>query len=153
MESSRGFRYDGLTVPVQVIVPVERVPWRSIDLSVAGGRCAQTTADGILAEDYAERFDFASPPLLRFTLIRLGVRWHRLLFTHHHILMDGWSMPVLMRELLALYARRGDAGALPRVTPYRDYLTWIAAQDRAAAVAAWSAALSGVEEATLTGVA
>ena len=83
---------------------------------------------------------------MRFTLIRLGADRHRLLLTSHHILMDGWSMPVLVRELLTLYAQRGDATALPRVTPYRDYLAWIAAQDRAAAVAAWRAALAGLEE-------
>ena len=67
--------------------------------------------------------------------------------------MDGWSVPVLVQELLTLYARRGDGGALPRVTPYRDYLAWIAAQDRGAAVAAWSAALSGLEEPTLVAAA
>ena len=47
--------------------------------------------------------------------------------------MDGWSTPVLVQELLTLYAHKGDAAALPRVTPYRDYLRWLAAQDRAAA--------------------
>ena len=59
------------------------------------------------------------------------------MLTNHHILMDGWSTPVLVQELLTLYAHQGNAAALPRVTPYRDYLAWIAAQDRAAAIAAW----------------
>ena len=103
----------------------------------------------ILDEDCAERFDVATAPLLRFTLIRLGADRHRLLFTSHHILMDGWSMPILVQELLTLYGQRGDGGSLPRVTPYRDYLAWLAGQDRAAAVAAWSTALAGLEEATL----
>ena len=58
-------------------------------------------------------------------------------------------MPILVQELLTLYGQRGDGGSLPRVTPYRDYLAWLAGQDRAAAVAAWSAALAGLEEATL----
>ena len=89
----------------------------------------------ILAQDRAERFDLTAAPLLRFTLIRLAADQHRLVLTNHHILMDGWSMPVLVRELLTLYARNGDAAALPRVTPYRDYLAWLAAQDREAAVA------------------
>src|SRR4029450_1717534 len=62
--------------------------------------------------------------------------------------MDGWSLPVLVRELLTLYAHKGDCGALGRVTPYRDYLAWIAAQDRAGAMSAWREALAGVEEAT-----
>ena len=103
----------------------------------------------ILAEDCAERFDLAAPPLLRFTLVGLGAERHRLLFSSHHIVMDGWSMPVLIQELLTLYAQRGDGGSLPRVTPYRDYLSWLAGQDHAAAVAAWSTALAGLEEATL----
>ena len=143
------FRHDNLSRPVQVIVPTVRVPWRSIDLSLLDDAAREQRLTQILAEDCGERFDLAAPPLVRFSLIRLGADHYRLLFTHHHILMDGWSVPVLVQELLTLYARRGDGRALPRVTPYRDYLAWIAAQDRTAAVAAWSAALSGLEEPTL----
>src|SRR5262249_46498770 len=102
----------------------------------------------VLAQDRAERFDVACPPLMRCSLIRLAAEQHRLVLTRHHLLMDGWSLPVLVRELLTLYAHKGDCAALGRVTPYRDYLTWIAAQDRAAAVSAWQEALAGVEEAT-----
>ena len=84
---------------------------------------------------------------MRFTLIRLAADEHRLVLTNHHILMDGWSMPVLVQELLTLYAQqRATPAALPRVTPYRDYLAWIAGQDRAAATAAWQDALAGLEE-------
>ena len=143
------FRYENLSRPVQIILPAVRVPWHNIDLSLLDDTAREQRLAQILAEDCAERFDLAAPPLLRFTLIRLGADRHQLLFTHHHILVDGWSMPVLVQELLTLYAQRGDARTLPRVTPYRDYLAWIAAQDRAAAVAAWSAALAGLEEPTL----
>ena len=52
----------------------------------------------------------AAPPLMRFALIRLAAERHRLLISNHHLLMDGWSAPVLVRELLRLYARqRADA--------------------------------------------
>src|SRR6185295_3171531 len=68
--------------------------------------------------------------------------------THHHLLMDGWSLPVLVGELLRLYAHKGDCAVLPRVTPYRDYLAWMGAQDRAGAISAWREALEGLEEAT-----
>ena len=143
------FRHENLSRPVQIILPATPVPWRSIDLSLLDEAAHDERLPQIFAEDYAERFDFARPPLLRFTLIRLRADRHRLVFTCHHILVDGWSTPVLVRELLTLYAHRGDATALPRVTPYRDYLAWIAAQDRAAAIAAWSEALAGLEEPTL----
>ena len=102
----------------------------------------------ILTQDRAQRFDLAVPPLLRCALIRLAAAEHRLVLTTHHMVMDGWSRPVLMQELLTLYAQRGDAAALPPVTPYRDYLAWLSEQDRGAAVAAWREALAGLEEGT-----
>ncbi len=140
------FQTEGLSRPVQVIVPAAEARWRSIDLSDLDRSQREERLACILAEDRAARFDLAVPPLVRFALIRLGAQEHRLVITNHHILMDGWSMPVLVHELLTLYAQKGDA--LPRVTPYRDYLAWLAAQDRAAAVAAWQEALAGLEEGT-----
>ena len=144
-----GFQHENLSRPVQVIVSSLEPPWRGIDLSEFDEtERAQRLAE-ILAQDRAEHFDLTSPPLIRFTLIRLAAQRHRLVLTSHHILLDGWSMPLLVREVLVLYAHRGDATALPGVTPYRDYLSWIAVQDRAAAQAAWRQALAGIEEPTL----
>ena len=143
------FRHEQLSRPVQVVLSSVQVPFRSIDLSMLDEAAREERWERLLLEDRAERFDLTAPPLLRLTLVRLGADRHRLLFANHHILMDGWSVPVLVQELLTLYAQRGSAAALPRVTPYRDYLAWIAAQDHAAATAAWSAALSGLEEPTL----
>src|SRR6201999_2643134 len=60
---------------------------------------------------------------------------------HHHVLLDGWSMPVLVRELLTLYA----GGTLPPVTPFRDYLAHLASRDRAAAESAWRTALADLD--------
>ena len=101
----------------------------------------------------ATRFDLAAPPLMRFALMRLSVQQHRLVITNHHLLMDGWSAPVLVKELFQLYAGKGDAASgnaavLPRVTPYRNYLSFLAAQDRDSAIAAWQEALAGLGEAT-----
>ena len=79
--------------------------------------------------------------------MRVGAAEHRLVLTNHHLLIDGWSSPVLVQELLALYAA-GAADALPRATPYRDYLAFIAAQDRTAGLAAWREALAGLEAGT-----
>ena len=102
----------------------------------------------ILAEDRIERFDLTCPPLLRCILVRLTPHHCQLVLSSHHILTDGWSTPILMQELLTLYAHGADPAALPRVTPYRNYLAWIAAQDRPAAIAAWQETLAGLEEAT-----
>jgi len=142
------FRHEGLSRAVQIILPRVEVPWRSLDLSSLNASDRAQRLAEILAEGRGERFDLRSPPALRFALIRLSAEEHRLVMTSHHILLDGWSIPVLARELLTLYAQQGDAGVLPRVRPYRDYLAWLAAQDRGAAITAWREALAELEEGT-----
>ena len=143
-----GFRHEGLDRAVQIVVPQAAATWRMLDLSALDEADRAVELARVVAEDRAARFDLAAPPLMRFALIRLAARQHQLVLTNHHLLMDGWSAPVLVRELLELYANGGDAAALPRVTPYRNYLSWLAAQDRASAVAAWREALAGLEEPT-----
>ncbi|MGW2579720.1 condensation domain-containing protein, partial [Streptomyces nondiastaticus] len=125
------FRQRGEGRPVQVIPREVALPWREVDLSGTSDQDPELAR--LLAEDRARRFDPARPPLLRFTLIHTGPDRHHLVFTHHHLLLDGWSLPILMRELFALYAQDGDDTALPPPVPYRTYLTWLTRQDHDAA--------------------
>src|SRR5262249_42109868 len=147
-----GFWHESLGRPVQIIVPKVALPWRRIDLSLLDEAARQRRLADILVQERAERFDLSAPPLLRFTLIRLAAESHRLVLTHHHIFVDGLAIPFLVQEVLAFYAHGGDArwlgDVLPRVTPYRDYLAWIAAQDHGAEIAAWREALAGLSEPT-----
>ncbi|MFG2132155.1 amino acid adenylation domain-containing protein [Streptomyces sp. NPDC048751] len=136
-------------VPVQLIPGEVEPPWNEIDLSALGEPEQRAELDRLLVQERSRRFDPERPPLLRFTLIRLAPGLHRLLFAAHHLLLDGWSAPVLAGELFALYGQRGDASALPPVVPYKEYLTWLAAQDRDSAEAAWRTALAGIDEPTL----
>ncbi|MGX1316330.1 amino acid adenylation domain-containing protein [Streptomyces calvus] len=108
------------------------LPWRETDTT-------GTTLDDVLAADRTEPFDLARPPLLRATLIRDGRR-HRLLLTLHHIVADGWSLAVLLRELLA--AHRDEE--LPEPFDPRPHLAWLAGRDRDAARDAWRRALAGL---------
>src|SRR5882757_541822 len=142
------FLHEELSQPVQVILAEVRVPWQSIDLSRLPVEERQQRWEQIRSEDAQERFDLGRAPLLRFTLVQMGEQQYRLLFTNHHLLLDGWSMPVLLRELFVLYAQRGSDRGLAPVTPYREYLGWLARQDKQAAAQAWSEALSGLEEGT-----
>jgi len=143
-----GFRrtVDGRAVAV---IPREvALPWHDLDLSALAAAERETELARWMDKDRTRRFDLASPPLLRFTLIRLGPARYRLVLLTHHILLDGWSALPLTRELWTLYARRGDATGLPEVTPYREYLEWLAGRDQAAAEAAWRQALAGLEHST-----
>ncbi|WP_308117530.1 non-ribosomal peptide synthetase [Streptomyces anatolicus] len=144
-----GFRPGASGQSLQVIPRELQLPWTEVDLSGLGAQEREAALDRLTADDVARRFDVTRPPLLRFTLIRLGEDEHRLLFTHHHILLDGWSAPLVMGELFELYGRRGDASGMPPVVPYRDYLGWLAGQDREAAEEAWRSVLDGVDEPTL----
>ncbi|MFF2549305.1 amino acid adenylation domain-containing protein, partial [Kitasatospora sp. NPDC058063] len=144
------FRHEGLARPVQLIPHEVELPWTATDLSGHADEAArQAELTRLLAADRGRRFDLARPPLLRFALYRLGEQRHTLVLTKHHILLDGWSMPILVRELFELYGRGGDETALPAVTPYRRYLAWLGDQDADGAREAWRQALAGLEEPTL----
>ncbi|MGV9270946.1 amino acid adenylation domain-containing protein [Kitasatospora sp. NPDC003701] len=119
--------------PVQVVLPTAPVEF-------------STTADpSLIDSERTRRFDPAAPALLRVLLVREAADRHRLVLTNHHILLDGWSMPLLARELFALYT----GAELPDAAPYRDHLARLARQDRAEAGAAWRAALDGLDEPTI----
>ncbi|MFE3293799.1 amino acid adenylation domain-containing protein, partial [Rhodococcus sp. NPDC059234] len=123
------------------------LPWSEIDLSGLDGPEGRERWRELLAADRATPFEMDRAPLLRFTLIRTGAQEHRLLLTHHHILLDGWSTPLLLEELLTLYA--ADREPRAPVGDYRDYLRWLAAQDHASGVEAWRRALAGADGPTL----
>ncbi|MCT4351664.1 amino acid adenylation domain-containing protein [Streptomyces sp. Je 1-79] len=118
---------------VQRIADRTELPWHETDT-------ARTPLEELLRQDRAEGFDLARQPLMRATLIRDGER-HRLLLTLHHIIADGWSVSVLLRELSAAY--QGDA--LPEAPAPRPYLSWLASRDLDAARDAWQRALAGLD--------
>ncbi|MDA2804799.1 non-ribosomal peptide synthetase [Nocardiopsis suaedae] len=112
----------------------------------ASWRFTETAEDAVpalLEAERAARFDLARPPLIRFVLARTAPDRHVLVLTHHHILLDGWSLPLLVRDLMRIYAADGPA-SLPKPAPYRHYLAWLGSRDTAAAQKAWAEALDGV---------
>ncbi|AYG80698.1 Linear gramicidin synthase subunit D [Streptomyces hundungensis] len=137
---------------LQTVAPHARTPWAEADLTALGDEAERTAEIERLTDaDWERGFDLAAAPLLRFTVLRLPGERVRLLWTLHHLLVDGWSMGVLARELFTLYAAGGDPRALPPAPPYRDYFDWLAGQDLPAARDAWRAALEGVTEPTRLG--
>ncbi|MYX27488.1 non-ribosomal peptide synthase, partial [Streptomyces sp. SID8381] len=144
-----GFRTRRNGGAIQVVHRAVELPWREQDLTGAGDEAAREAGlERLCAVDRTERFDLARPPLLRMTLVRLGEERYGLILTCHHILVDGWSTPLLLDELFTLYGRKASPAGLPPVTPYRDYLAWLARQDVPAAERAWRRALDGVGEPT-----
>ncbi|GAB2687148.1 amino acid adenylation domain-containing protein [Nocardia thraciensis] len=125
--------------PRYEIRPDVEVPWRFLDLAESTREEQADAVDRVSAED--ARIDPTVPPLLRITVLHTGVRGAVLLLTHHHALLDGWSVGILMRELSTRY--RG--GELPSPTSFRRFLEWSATRDADAARRAWAHELAGVE--------
>ncbi|MGA5303627.1 amino acid adenylation domain-containing protein [Nucisporomicrobium flavum] len=126
---------------VQVIAADVQVPWREVDLTGDTQRLAE-----VAAEELAQPFDLARPPVLRYALVSLSATEHRLIETMHHLLADGWSYPLVFSDIVAAYHGR----SLPEpVSTFRDHVESVVTRDRDTARAAWRTALDGVEPAML----
>ncbi|MFP2934441.1 condensation domain-containing protein, partial [Pyxidicoccus sp. 3LG] len=113
--------------PVQLIHPPMQVPLPVVDLSALPEGLREDEARRAAQEEARRPFDLMRGPLLRVSLLRLSESRHLLLMTMHHIVSDGWSMGVLVRESAELYAafRAGKASPLPELPlQYADYAVW-----------------------------
>ncbi|WP_409495393.1 amino acid adenylation domain-containing protein [Amycolatopsis sp. cmx-11-12] len=126
---------------VQVVPEAVSLDWRH----------ASVAPDEVAAEcrvELARPFDPATPPLIRFLLLTLGPDEHRLVLTNHHALLDGWSMPLVGRTLLATYAELGGGPTAPVAPPLSEYHRVLGERDPEAALEAWREALAGLDEGT-----
>src|SRR5207344_549050 len=106
-------------------------------LDALPARQQQEAIDSIIAEEASISFDLAKGPLIRGRLLRLSEREHVLLITQHHIVSDGWSVGVLIREFSQLYTAycQGQQDPLPALSiQYADYASWQRAQAQAESV-------------------
>jgi amino acid adenylation domain-containing protein len=123
-------------------VPIElrHSDWRHLDTAAQ-----QRQMERLLAEDRARGVDPALGPLMRLALIQLTEQTHRLVWTEHHLILDGWSVPLVLDDLAVIYAAecRGERASLAPAPGYRTYIEWLANQDREAAETYWRALLAG----------
>ncbi|WP_369273394.1 amino acid adenylation domain-containing protein [Streptomyces sp. R11] len=134
------FRHEHVDRPVQVIPRAVKLPWTETDRTGRTPDGTEAEFARLMAEDRHRRFDPARPPLVRATLVRHD-EGADLLLTFHHILLDGWSLPLLAQDLEALAAGNGE---LSPAAPFKQYLVWLNAQDQVRAEAAWREALGGL---------
>ncbi|MBN1239295.1 MAG: amino acid adenylation domain-containing protein, partial [Gammaproteobacteria bacterium] len=113
--------------PVQIAVARPTLPCSTVDLRPLRPRHADHALARVLATEPRRPFALDAPPLLRVTLIRLGADHHVLLITMHHIVSDGWSVGVLIREAVTLYSAyvAGRPSPLPDLPlQYADFAAW-----------------------------
>ncbi len=134
---------------VQLVLDDVQVPWRTVDMSSEVASSGVTATVPFWREEETRGFVMDTGPLMRFVLVSLGGDRYQLGVTTHHVLIDGWSMPLLMQDLMALYATRGDTSMLPRARSYRSFLEWVGTRDLDASRDAWSHVFDGFDEPTL----
>ncbi|WP_240123977.1 amino acid adenylation domain-containing protein [Streptomyces sp. MUM 136J] len=138
------FHWEGLDKPLQVVHRNPPGALRRHDWSDADADEQEARFERLLAEDRAVGFDPERPPLQRLRLIRLGDRRHGFVWTHHMLLLDGWSVPIVLGDLVRRYrCLLAGAPAPAAPAPYRDYIAWLQRQDMEAAESWWSGALAG----------
>jgi glycopeptidolipid biosynthesis protein len=130
--------------PVQVILADPVTAWRYLDLRGDDRNPAEEIEQQCTAERAAV-CELADRPTFRAALIRTAGNQHRFVLTFHHIVIDGWSLPILLQEIFASYFGQ----RLPAAVPYRSFVSWLSSQDREAAHAAWRGVLDGFETPTL----
>ncbi|GER90134.1 non-ribosomal peptide synthetase [Dictyobacter vulcani] len=140
------FIWEGIDEPVQVVQQIAELPWQELDWRGYSTSVQQSSLDELLANDRQRGFDMKQAPLLRISLLRLAHQEYYLLFTYHHLLLDGWSLAETLREVLITYEAyvQGKEPAL-QITrrPYHDYLLWLQEQDQSAAEQFWRTYLAG----------
>ncbi len=142
------FVHVGAVRPHQIVLERVEVPWHEEDWRACEAADQERLLAEFLTADRSRPFDPAHPPLMRVTLIRTGANVHRLIWTTHHLLVDGWSWPLIFSDLSAFYAPGSTGAALQPACAYREYVKWLAQTDRADDDRFWRAELEGIVDAT-----
>ncbi|MER5267683.1 amino acid adenylation domain-containing protein [Actinosynnema sp. NPDC002837] len=131
--------WEGVRQPLQVVHEHVRVPVTVLDWSRLDEDARAQRLRDLLAEDRAEGIDLTTPPLMRVAIARLSPTSVQVLWTFHHVLLDGWSVFHVLSDVLGEPAER---------RPFRDYVAWTAAQDEDAAREHWRRVLAGFDSPT-----
>jgi non-ribosomal peptide synthase protein (TIGR01720 family) len=132
--------------PLAVVQRRVELPWCVEDWRAVPDADARLAA--LLADDRARGFDMEVAPMMRVALVRHADERWTMVWTQHHLLLDRWSWPIVLREVGASYdaLRRGEMPALRPAVPFRDYVAWLAAQPEDDARAYWAEELAELGE-------
>ena len=136
--------WEGLDAPLQVVQQQVEAPWIEEDWRGFESTERAARLQGWLEEDRRNPFDLVRAPLMRFALFRTGETSYCFVWTQHHLLIDGWSHSLIIREVLAFY--RDPNYRTPRPRPYRDFISWLERQDTEKAEAFWRAHLGDISQ-------
>ncbi|HLO84146.1 MAG TPA: amino acid adenylation domain-containing protein, partial [Nostocaceae cyanobacterium] len=136
--------------PLQVVLKQIDLPWHDCDWQNIPASEQHQRLEELLQKDRYQGFTLNQAPLMRFTLIKLGEDRYQFLWSHHHISMDGWCLPIIVKEVLTFYEayNLGKTPFLSSPRPYQDYIAWLQRQDISQAEAFWQRNLQGLKTPT-----
>src|SRR5262249_7215231 len=136
--------------PLQVVCRHVSLPWSYEDWSEVEEDEQQTRLMSFLEADGNRGFDLSRAPLMRVFLVKLGEQQHQLMWSYHHLLLDGWSVGLVLNEVFAFYdAFHLDRDlSLPAPRPYKDFVAWVGKQDLSQAESFWRERLKGISAPT-----
>jgi amino acid adenylation domain-containing protein len=144
------FVWKDLDKPLQVVRQSVKLRIAIEDWSELSDSEQQPRLLDFLAADRRRGFELSRAPLLRLALLRLDDEQHRLIWSNHHLLLDGWSIPLLLKEVFILYQGlcRNEPVQLAQPRPYRDYIFWLQSQSLEEAERYWREQLRGLTSPT-----
>ncbi|WP_434300845.1 amino acid adenylation domain-containing protein [Corallococcus exiguus] len=144
------FLWEGLEDPLQVVQRTVQLPWEERDWSSLGREQQRSSLDEYLKADSRRGFELGHAPLMRMAVMKLGEDGWRCVWSHHHLLLDGWSLGLVLEELFATYESlvTGAQARSSARSAYREYIAWLGKQDTKTAEAYWREALKGVSAST-----
>ncbi|WP_193197373.1 non-ribosomal peptide synthetase [Nostoc sp. MG11] len=133
------FVWNNRKQPVQVVRKQVNLPWVNRDLHLLSTEEQQSQINSFLNTDKEQSFELDKSPLMRFVLFRLADETYHFVWSFHHILLDGWSWPILFKEIFAFYdsINNNQQLYLAPSRPYRDYINWLQQQDKSSAEGFW----------------
>ncbi|MFC0210899.1 non-ribosomal peptide synthase/polyketide synthase [Paenibacillus chartarius] len=136
--------------PMQVVFRSKRPGYRYEDIRGIEEERRESYLDALKQEDKARGFDLAEDALIRVSIVRTGDETYRFLWSFHHILMDGWCVSLVTKEVFDVYFAmvKHQQPMLGEAYPYSQYIEWLERQDREAASAYWSDYLAEYEHQT-----
>jgi amino acid adenylation domain-containing protein len=137
--------WEDLEKPVQVVQREVVLPLYEEDWSHRPPQVHDQLLQEYLRADRHRGFDLRTAPLIRLALFRTGAKTHKFVFSRHHIVLDRWSRSLVLKDVFAFYESlcRGEELTPNPRRPYGDYISWLNAQDQAAAESYWRSALEG----------
>jgi len=139
------FVWEGIKEPVQVVHRQVPLPWQRLDWQDLSAEDQQEKLEDYLQTDQQQGFQLNQAPLMRLTLIQSVQDSYYFVWSHHHLLLDGWSTPLLLQEVFATYSAlcQGEPLSATRPRPYRDYIVWLQQQKLGEAESFWREKLKG----------